>query len=813
MIFNINQKTVYAQKLYGTVSDSSGEALAFVNVYVKSNQTGTTTNELGKYQLQLKPGSYEIVYQFIGYKKQIKKIEITQKDLNIDVQLIEEAIALQEVIVNSKEDPAYAIMRKAIAKRKAYYEAIESYKAKVYIKGLQRIVSAPDKIMGIPINSSGILDSNNAGIIYLSESNSEFSYQKPGKIKENLVASKVSGNSNNFSWNSASDFDIIDFYQNSINLDLISDRVLMSPLSDNAMFYYQFQLLDIQYEDSNAVYKIAVTPKRKNDPVYTGIIYINDRLFNLHSLELFLTKNNQINFFDTLKISQTFVPLNDTLWMPLSKRFDIVFNLLKIKAEGYYLAFYRDYEVNPAFEKKYFSNEVLKVDENANKKDNLFWENSRPIKLTDEEINDYQKKDSLEILHQSSKYTDSLDRINNRFKPINTLFGYTYQKTKKKISIQTSPLFNAINFNTIEGYNLSWSLDFKKEFKQNQLVRIEPAFRFGFTSGLISATLNSRYYYLDKKAAYIGVEGGQMIRQFNRNNPIGELVNSLYSLLRETNYMKLFKEEYLALNHRYEIWNGLMLYTTIKYSNRIELENDKGISPWNDVKDRVFSSNIPQNEHLSSSMAFPHHQAFIVYINVRYRPGQKYISRPDMKIRIPSKWPEFSVAFNAGIKNVLGSDTRYQRFQFEIKDQINLKILGKSEYILLAGFFTDKKNIPFMDFKHFDGNRVLFGSNFESHFQALDYYKASTTSAYYEGHFQHHFRGFIFNKIPGIRKLKLHEVVGVHALYNKDFENWVEFDVGIENIFKIIRIDFITGIGSQQNTRHAIRVGIELRRF
>lgn len=807
----LNGISVSAAKIYGVLTDSKQQPLPFANIYIKGTTKGTTSNELGKYQLELTAGSFELVYHYIGYKRLIKEITVAERDIELNITLEDEEVQLREIIVSASEDPAYAIMRKAIAKRNYYYNQVEAYQCDVYTKGLQRIISAPDKIMGIPINSTGILDTNNSGIVYLSESVSKFSFKKPDKIKEIMIASKVSGNSNNFSWNSAADFDVIDLYKNNISIDVITDRIIISPLADNAMMYYKYKLLGITVEDGRLVNKIQVIPKRKADPVYSGIIYINDSLYNLHSYELLLTKDAQIKFLDTIKISQTFVPIEADVWMPISKRFDISFGFMKIEAEGYYLATYKDYNIHPEFGKKYFTNETLSIDESSNKKDSLYWDKYRPVQLTEEEVSDYSRKDSIEVLRESKAHLDSLDKKANRFKPINILFGYSFRKSYNKINFRTTPLFSAINFNTVEGYNISLGFTLEKEFEKRKLLRFTPAFRYGIANKLFSSTANLTYYYNRKKSAYVSIEGGQYVKQFNRSEPISELTNSVYSLLAELNYMKLYKEQYINIGYRYEITNGLTLRVNTIYSRRSPLDN-ANVSSWRNVKNQTFSTNVPENNYLNG-MPFQQHDAFHLVFDVRYKPGQKYVSRPDMKIATGSKYPEFSLVYVKSIPGIFNSSLNYDQLQFKIEDNISLKLLGNTEYLFRTGVFLNNNNVEFINFKHFNGNQTNLVKNYFDGFQLLDYYVASTIQPYYEAHLQHHFKGFFFNKIPGFRKLKLQEVIGVHFLYNKDFQDWTEVSVGIENIFRVVRVDFISGISQNRATRFGVRFGIDLNIF
>ena len=783
--------------MHGAVTDENGQPLAFANVYVQGSTKGVTTNEEGRYQIELSSGKHEIVFQYIGYTKQIHTVELQGESVELNIQLQPQEIELGEVRVSAKEDPAYAIIRKAIASRQAHYNQVEDYRCKAYTKGLQRIVSAPDKIFGQPVNFDGSLDSNNAGIIYLSESISALSFKKPDLVQETVISSKVSGDSKAFTWNRAGDFYIFDFYKNTIRIEPLSERVFISPVSDNAFLYYRYHLSGIFYDNGKLINKIEVTPRRKNDPAFTGSIYIVDDTWNIHSLDLFLTKQNQVNFLDTLWMKQVFTPVQDSLWMLLSQRFEFNFKILGIEAEGYYSIVYSDYTVNASLSKKEFSNEVLTVDEEANKKDSVYWQQQRPVPLTLEEQADYARKDSIEELKQSKEYLKKIDHKANKFNPWDLMLGYNYQNSRKKLYVSFTPFIQGLQYNTVEGFNLRLKAELRKELSKERELVFEPQARFGFSNKHFNSTLRIRYEYKPLRRAYIEAEGGRNVFQFNRNEPITELVNSFYSLFIGENYMKIFEEWYGKLNHRIEIANGLLFWANVSYARRQPLENTSSIS----VKDK--------EENFTSNYTFDAHDAFTFALSLQYKPGQKFITRPYEKIALGSKWPAFTLSYRKSVPGVIRSKLNYDWMELRISDELSLGMLGNETYMVKLGMFLNDNTVELMDSRHFNGNLTLFGQHYRDGFQLLDYYAASTTGKYAEAHFEHHFEGFFFNKIPGIRKLKFQEVFGVNFLYSEDYKDFTELLVGIENILRVMRLDFVFSLSSSHPNTFGVRVGLD----
>jgi hypothetical protein len=115
----------------GTVRNNDGP-LGFATIFVKQLGTGTATNQEGFYELSLPPGIYEIVFQYLGFESQVKNVTVGQEFIILDIMMKEQAVMLQNVTVTAgKEDPAYTIMRKAIAKAKYHTQQLDAYTARV----------------------------------------------------------------------------------------------------------------------------------------------------------------------------------------------------------------------------------------------------------------------------------------------------------------------------------------------------------------------------------------------------------------------------------------------------------------------------------------------------------------------------------------------------------------------------------------------------------------------------------------------------------------------------------------------------------
>ncbi|WP_192822352.1 DUF5686 and carboxypeptidase regulatory-like domain-containing protein [Rufibacter sp. LB8] len=842
-----------AGSIKGKVIDEKGEGLGFATVYLQGTNLGSTTNEQGNYQISnLDAGKYTLVFQFVGYKSQNKEIEITDspEPLVINMQLLPDVYNLNEVRVSlSGKDPAYGIMQQAIAKRNYHLKEVEAYTAQVYIKGLQRLLNVPKRVLGVIKVPAGL----KPGILYLSESVAELNFMQPNKFRERMISSKVSGNSRAFSFNKASDFSL-NFYQSLIKAQGINERGFVSPLAGNAMLFYRYELMGSTQNNGQLVHRIKVTPIRKHDPVFTGYVYIVEGSWRLHSLNLFLTKNQQ-EFVDTLRVTQQFTPAPGNVWVLQSQKFTFDLEGYGFKGNGYFLAVYSKYKVRPAafvpkeaapapatvpatpepplaasapsarkptrkelktqkktvaadgvptadfFKKK----EVLVIEKEANTQDTSYWNDVRPVPLTEEEVTDYQVKDSLQVIKESQPYKDSLDQENNKLGVSDLLLsGYSYRNSFARTSFTIDPITQIWQYNTVEGLVANLRIGYTKRFEDRRSYTLSPTLRYGFKSKKAYGQLSGSYNYDLVNRRSVGFDGGHFVSQFNGANPITPFINSVYTLLVEENYQKLYQRDFLRLWHNRELLNGLSATITLEYAQRSMLQNNTNFT-LRDRDHKVFTPNEPVNAEIAST-AFDRNQTLGMYLSFSYRPGVQYISHPDRKINLGSKWPTFTLLYQKGIPNVLGSDTDYDFLSLGMRDDLQLGLLGTSTYSVNVGKFLRNNKLYFMDFRHFEGNRTILSGDF-SGFQLLDYYRYSTKQSYIEAHYSHFFNGFILNKIPLLRKLKWQEVGSLNYLHTKAAGHYLELGVGIEHVFKIFRVDFLTGFQERQKVSSGIRIG------
>ncbi len=809
-----------AQKISGTVFNDKGDLLPYASVTIKGTSTGASTNNKAKFSFNVSPGTYTVVCQHIGYTKQEKKVIIDKADEEITFILTEQKLQLKEVIVKKGEDPAYEIMRQAIKKRSYYSKQVKGFECDLYTKDIMKLRNLPNKIFGKKIpdedrKDMGV-DSTGKGIIYLSESIAKIHAQEPDKFKMEVLSSRVSG-SGGFGFTFPT---FISLYDNNIKIftERFNPRGFVSPIAESAIGFYKYKYLGSFWEDGKEINSIRVTARRSYEPLFNGIINITEGDWRIHSCDLTLTKQSQLEIIDTLQITQIHVPVGNDVWRVKNQLLHFNFKQFGIDAIGNFVNVYSNYTINPSFSKKYFDKIIIKYDTAVNKKSKQYWDTIRPVPLAPDEKKDYQVKDSIYEVQKDSLLTqrsvDSLNKRQGKLKPLKVFWSGIDRRHYSKTNSYNwgiEPLIKNLEYNTVEGLVLNVNSHFSKYLKKwKSNFNIQPHLRYGFSNTHLNAwaeiNFRTRDWAADKKLKRQSwnFAGGKRVSQFNKESTISPFRNSIDVLFWGDNFMKTYENYFggIGFNKRYE--SGLRFNIAALYEDRIPIDNTTKFTVFK--KDSV---NItPNYPYEKINTQFTPHQAFIVSFDISIKPGQKYIQFPRNKVAIGSRYPTFSLNYTKGFKNTFGSDVDFDKWKFTINDDKNLKLAGLLKYKIGIGGFINAKKVFIQDYQHFNGNRSTAASEYVNSFQLAPYYANSTYAGFYSfGHLEHHFNGLLTNKIPFFKKLNWNLVGGSNAFYVNKNNNYVEVFAGLENIFKILRVDFVAAYANGKQGRTGIRIG------
>jgi len=795
-----------ATRIHGKVFTERTFSLPFATILVGGTTSGTTANSSGEYFIDVPPGEHVIIARHVGYESEEVKVVVGEEPLLLNFILKVQQLTLDQVTIHAgAEDPAYAIIREAIRMRPFYHRQRTAFQCEVYTKGQIRLDSYPKTFFGQRIDFGDGGPAPNK-MIYLSETQARYTVEPPDKQKTEVLSTRVSGQSNGFGFSNPQ---VIDFYANNVQVTRnLNPRGFISPIADGAMNFYKYKYMGAFFEGGRQVSRIQVIPKRSYEPLFSGYINIIENDWRIHSLQLELTKASQIEFVDRIKIEQIHFRVQDDFWMVQSQTVYPIVKFMGFNGNGYFISVFSDYVVQPKLKKGFFDRTLIRYDPLSNKRDSTWWSEHRPVPLMPDEVEDYRKKDSLERARQDPRVLDSLDRIQNRITPLGLfLNGQTLSHRSRNTNFTYDPLLKAVSFNTAEGWTLQFSGTWIKRWEgTRRQLSLTPLIRYGIHNGHFNPYLIGEYRFGKGFLNSLSVAGGKRVFQFNNENPIPQVLNTFTTLWDGRNYMKTYEATALSVEYTRGVGEGFTVKAGLSYQHRRPLDNTDTTSYWGHGGNRdKLTPNYPV-EIVSANI--PRHDAMVFSAELSYRPGTRYIELPDRKINIGSKYPLFTLYYARGLRH-LGSDISFDRWRFAIQQNLNLRLPGEFRYQAEVGGFLSKARLEAPDYIHFNGNLTSKAGPYLSTFQMLNYYARSGTYDFYTAlHVEHHFNGFLTNKIPFVKRLNLRLIGGANLLWVGTHDHYVEAFAGIDNILKIFRVDYVWAWDEKGPYAHGIRIGI-----
>lgn len=799
------QGVLYAGIIKGKTLDEQRRPLPFSTITIQEINKKIVSNGEGDYSIELEPGNYTLICQHVGYGSVTKQVTISERTHVHDFLLKPNELTLKEVIVKSGvEDPAYAIIRNAIKEREYNGKKAGAYACEAYIKGLIRTNDYPNSLFGQTIDFEDG-DTSKKKIIFLSESISDVFVSQSKETKVVVKSTRVSGQTNGLGLATPL---LLSFYDNIVALPKsFNPRGFISPIADGALSFYNYKYLGAFFENNVMVNKILVTPKRNFEPLFKGYIQIIENTWNIHSLSLLLDKQSLLEFADKIKIEQQYEKINFDTWMVGSQTIYPEVNFLGFDAGGYFTTLFSKYQLNQQFTKKEFGNVLLKYDSVSNKKQIAYWDTVRPIPLLVDEIADFRKKDSLEKRREDPDYLDSLDRRQNKINTLGLIVnGQTLIHRRKSMFYTYDPFLKSFSYNTVEGIALQLSGSIQKNLDGRKQLTFTPVLRYGVTNKHFNAFLRTNYRFGKKYVNNISTAFGSRVYQFNNANPIPQIMNTFATLFSGYNYMKLYQANFFQLSYQKVLGEGFDFAGSIYFQDRIPLVNTDTNYAWG--SSRVFSKFTPNYPVEITNQPMPAHQAFVIGLKISYRPGTKYIELPDRVISSFSRTPTFTLQYSKGIANVLGSDVDFDKWRFSVTGDLNLKLGGEFKYRVETGGFINTKSVEIPDYNHFIGNLTRKATPYVESFQVAPFYALSNKEKIFlQLNGEYRLNGLLTNKIPIVRRLNLRVVTGANTIWLKE-KNYTEVFVGVDNIFKLFRVDYIWGIGKTVAPQNGIKIGI-----
>ena len=861
---------VHAQstcKISGRIANEEGQAIPYCSIYIPQLSTGSMANINGEFALKLPCGSYTLKVQSLGYEAKSMEVEVrSEEDLSIVLRSI--SYQLQEVTIDpNSEDPAYNIIRKATVMAEYYKKQITAYKATLYVRNYFNVDD-------LPWIAEKLADEDDLRIMKagdITETVVEYSYERPNKVKERIIARK-SGSTDTL--RGGSEYINLNFYN-------LGGQEIINPLSKGAFQVYEFEYQHTEFHDSRKVHKIKIIPRRKGNDLMKGYLYINDGIWNLNNVDVSFEQP-----MVSIDYKQTFQEVDSLAWMPINHQLKVGFKAVGFKVKVNYLATLRDLsiETDPEVDRKirkrirvrekdkvadssiapqikYDRNlsktekkieEIIQKDELSNReaiklvrlikkqereiqkeqdslsydlssqrsveyadsafsKNDSLWDAAREIPLSDVEQKIYSEHDSIRKIKNGDTIVNKKRSTVGKF----LFFNGTLPTKNKKVQFSPNGLLSGLggSYNTVDGLLLKKELfDYRKNSTNGNYWQFTPTIEYAFARETFMGYLDFESQYNFERQAQFYFSAGRRSSDFNRTSPLDPIINSISTLLSNENYKKLYQEDFIHLEHQFDLANGFRLSNSIDYSERTQLLNNTDYQLFeNDEK--PFSDNIPDHPELAQSDALiSSHDAFSIRAELSYTPEYYYRKMGNKKIMVSSRYPTFGLEYRQGIPDVFESDVQYQQLSFSMKQQMNTQLIDHINYHLEAGTFLNSSSLFFADFQDFgSGPYFLLNSSASNGFKLLDPYVFNSSEQYFEGHLSLEDNFLLLKNLPILNGTNFTEKIHLNYLRTELDVNYYEVGYSLERIFLLFNVGVYANFIDEEHQLTGVRIGMSIR--
>lgn len=789
--------------LSGKVVDfNSKEAIGFANVWVIGTTVGTTTNLEGEFTIDLKKDNYLVGISFVGYRNDT--IDIRTADLgNLKISL---KPAAKELGVVNYVAPKYDNPNKELFKRITKHKkenamaSLDYYECEVYSKIQVDLNQVGKFIKNHKIKSidymydmidSSAERSESFIPMFLSETVSDYYYSsKPSGEREFVLASKTSGLKNEsvslLLGNAATDFNL---YTNFINA---FEKDYVSPISDFGWAYYKYEIQDTSYVGPYLSYKLSFRPRRKQEPTFYGTMWIDADSYAITKIDMTLAEDANVNFVQSLNIERSYGKV-DGKWIIQSESLNMEANLLKSeKLVGVFMkktTYWKDHVLNKAHDKGFYSNtDAVALADSALSRGEEYWSLKRGEDLSSKEKQIYTNIDSL-VQSKPFKWGVRLTKM--------LYTGYLPFE-----SWEFGPYYSAYSFNSIEGNRFRFGGRTRAKFSKK--LRLGGYLAYGTKDEDYKGQLKAEYFISKNPLVKAEIEYSRDYEQLSDSPDAFEPDNIMSSLSRRA------APQFTMVDS--------------KKASFVK-EFHPGIS--NQVK-FIFNDFYPVAQlqfYKPEGNRINHFRVSSIEFSGRVAIGEKFVMGDFQRVSLGTKKPILTYGFEWSNKGFLGSGYNFTKAFIQVKDKMFFGTLGRLDIVLDASKMWGA--VPYPILLQHPGNSSYY-------FDKLAF-NLMTPSEFVSDQFvsvksEYHFDGLFLNRIPVVRKFKWREflyargvvgdVVNNHesvmlfpeGLSSLNGKPYGEVGVGLENVFKFLRFDYIVRLTNRRTdiSNGGLFVGLQL---
>lgn len=805
----------------GIVRDSvSGEPLSYVSVMFEGSTIGTMTDDDGAFNLQNDKGLTRLVVSSLGYDNKVVTLKAGQKNEALDVLLRPTSFEIAEVVVkpgrekySRKDNPAVELIKKVIEhKDDNRAEAKEEYQSEVYEK---LSMSLDDFNPNLEKNKllkkfkfvKNYLDTsefNGKPILTISvrETLSDRYYRKHPKTEKTITKAKRQqgidqslDDGGSITSNLEEIFKGVDIFDNNINILL---NRFVSPLSSTlAVSYYKYYIMDTVEVAGEPCVDLAFVPVNSQSYGFTGRLYITlDGNYSVKKFLLNTPANINLNWVDKLRIEQEFRRMPDSTWVLAGENTYVNFYLVKGAQQLYahQLRNFDKYRFDVQDGDSIFGllGPTHELPE-ATAQTDTFWLRNRHVPLKEKES---ALKDLLAQLRK-------VPAFNAVIKTAEILIsGYIPTSAdKEKSKFDFGPMNTTFSANHLEG--------FRMRVGGMTTANLNPHW---FGSGYLAYGVNDRKLKYNAKLTY----SLNKKKYHEGESPL----NNLSAIQEYDVYTPGQDFLFTSKDNMFVAWKVGEPVTKMQYIRKTMLQYQK---EWlNGLTLTTWARN--ENNEAAGTLRYDRYNADGTLTNLksftntelgaqlRFAPGERaYNSREGKNslFNLSKDAPVFKLSHQMGLKNVLGSDFNYNHTEVSAEKRIWLSSFGHIDALVTAGKVWDKVPFPLLILPNTNQSVTIQPQAFNM-MRALEFVSDQYVSFY----FTYYLKGWILNRIPGVKWLRLREVVSFSGFYGglTDKNNpalnpaglyrfpegtspmgrapYLEASIGLENIFKILRIDY-----------------------
>lgn len=786
----------------GQVFEQDGKTtIPFVNILALPSNEGTVTDIDGFFSLKTDKKVSSLTLSYIGYETLKYKVEAYTSD-TLKLTLFTSDIKINETIILGnrrviKKDTAAITLYRNVVKHKeenrpknleAYYYKEHS---KIQFDLYNYNEKLPTRFYMKPFKFAfDFADSTASGIrtlpALLQEDLIEVYYNKnPELNKKRVLATQATGLENVSATLILSDYLIrIDMYENVIEA---GGKPFSSPFSPSGITTYNYFLSDsIVNSEGTTVYRLDFSPKNKHSIAFNGYAWIEKSNFAITEMEFRVPTKANLNFINDFYVNQKFEKPDNKNWFLTEEEMHVAFNPLKNKKGRSLLLQKRikrdDITINAVYEDSIFKGPEVVYEDSVDSRSKLWWAENRLAPLTEAETNIGLVVDSILRMRV---YHD-LQRL--------IYFASTgYIRVGRKVPVEIGQAYKFISWNNVEGLRPKFGFRTNKFLSKD--FQLTSYLAYGLKDkqwkGLASLrvmlpTKNQRWNALElsyvNDFTFLGATNSE--QKFNHDN-------LFLSLLRTAPLQKIMRIEEFRAQWEKEWVNG---FTTELIGSR-----------------RTFFA-IPNTfefdrlDKYGNIVSFPSFSTTEIGIISRFEFGKNYFKNDYYRMSAGSRKPIVSVEYTLGLKGALGGSYGYHKFELKYQHRW-AHILGFTKYKIQGGYILGEAAYPLL-FMHQGNNNFYYSSSAYSNMGEFEYASNRYASLWID----HHFDGKILNNIPLIKLLKFRSIflfkilVGDIQASNRDIilmpnslthtfaekeKVYMEMGFGIENILKVMRVDFM----------------------